>query len=390
MVRLYRFLAFLLVPLRLVLIIIYVIFLCAKSTSKYSLQNEGSVVLFGACRLWRGITNHIEYNKDKLSYSIYRVNKGLEPDVDTPDGVEIIEATSNKFWRDFKSVKFFFEKRGSSFEMYFHENIFEILILTLIVKLNTGHLVAVCTGAEVLHYTKRHIIIRLATRILFLCANKVVYKEPYMPSILLKNRLVSQKRLISVSNGVSDTGSVVQKPSIFQILFLNSFKSWRNISVLIDALSMLKDRNIFLQCKIVGARTEDEFDEVDGLVRANGLQSNVSVEYFSTDPFSFYRNATVFVLAADHVYANNALLEAMAMECVPVISDAPLSELIVPSEDVGFRVPLGDTGRLATVLETLYRDAALVKRCQSNARQHVLREFSEKNRAEIMLRAHHE
>ena len=64
--------------------------------------------------------------------------------------------------------------------------------------------------------------------------------------------------------------------------------------------------------------------------------SNLTVLNFVSDPSKLYKKARFFVLPADVVFANNALLEAMSYGVVPLISRQIGSELIVEDGMNGF------------------------------------------------------
>jgi glycosyltransferase involved in cell wall biosynthesis len=64
--------------------------------------------------------------------------------------------------------------------------------------------------------------------------------------------------------------------------------------------------------------------------------SNLTVLSFISNPSEFYKKARFFVLPAEVVFANNALLEAMSYGVVPLISRQSGSELIVEDGVSGF------------------------------------------------------
>jgi glycosyltransferase involved in cell wall biosynthesis len=66
----------------------------------------------------------------------------------------------------------------------------------------------------------------------------------------------------------------------------------------------------------------------------------------------------VYVLASDYEGLPNALLEAMAHGCVPVVSDIATLADIVDDGNTGFRCPPGDIEAFATAVAALARDPA--------------------------------
>ncbi len=64
----------------------------------------------------------------------------------------------------------------------------------------------------------------------------------------------------------------------------------------------------------------------------------------------------VYVLASEYEGLPNAMLEAMARGCVPVVSDIPTLASVIDDGDTGFRCPPGDMEAFATVVTRLAVD----------------------------------
>jgi len=343
-------------------------------------------LLYGIKRVWRGITNHIRY-LDDIPFRIIRSEKSTERDIEIPDNCKIIDVIPIRIILDL--IYIYEIKKSTSVELYLH--IFELdpFFAALIAKLYSKNLVVICTGGEILHYDKRSRIIKLLIKYTIRLADRVLIKEPYMEDILHNNKMLSRKSsLIHINNGVIDRDySQIQKISS-DILCLDSFKKWRNIVTLIRAIKIIKERNILCNLNIVGARTKSELDYVNGLVGAACVEDYVKVHFFTSNPFLWFGKSSIFVLPADHVYANNALLESMVAQCVPIISDVKKSSDLVLHNKTGYIVELNSPIDLANRIIMLLNDDMLRTTMGKAARDFVLVNFCERSRSNRIKYAH--
>ena len=93
------------------------------------------------------------------------------------------------------------------------------------------------------------------------------------------------------------------------------------------------------------------------------LKEVVCFEGFRSDPNTFFRRASIFVLPSRFEGMPNALLEAMASGLPSVVSDASPGPLEMVHDGVeGLVVPSEDVNALALALERLMSDSALRER----------------------------
>jgi GalNAc-alpha-(1->4)-GalNAc-alpha-(1->3)-diNAcBac-PP-undecaprenol alpha-1,4-N-acetyl-D-galactosaminyltransferase len=113
----------------------------------------------------------------------------------------------------------------------------------------------------------------------------------------------------------------------------------------------------------------------DGLkARAAGLGIAGRVRWYGvvSDPYVFYRGASVFVLPSRVEGTPNALLEAMSCGLPVIVSDgAPGLLELVEDGVTGLVVPVNDAAALAAALARLARDPALCRRLGEAARERV-------------------
>lgn len=371
------------IPVRLICIVIF--FFIIKYFYKCN-KGEDRILVFGVKRIWRGITNHISYLKH-VPFSIVRANKSTEVDVDIPDNCSVIDSINFVCITDWIYIKKV--ARSSSVELYLH--IFEVdaLIAALVAKLFKKNLVVICTGGELLHFESRLLLIRLLLKSTLRLANKILIKEPYMKKILDDNNLLPEHvEVINITNGVIDRNYNVYKEDYTNLLFLNSFKKWRNIEILIKAMKIVKSQNFSCTLNIVGARSKSEYDYVNNLIEDYGVRSVVKVHYFSDDAFYWFDKSSIYLLPADHTYANNALLESMVARCVPIISNVERSNELVINNKTGFIVQLNNPVEIANKIKLLLNDIPLLNQMGNSARDFVLQNYSEDSRSKIIRMAH--
>jgi glycosyltransferase involved in cell wall biosynthesis len=381
-----NFISSITLPIR--LLILMVVILLSKAFSGSNKVRNPVVFLFGVSRVWRGITNPMFFLKDAVKYLVIRSGRGIEEDSQIPDNCSLINISTTFLVKDFQLINILLRTEGNSAELYFHTKIYDVFVYAICCRAIGINLIGVCTGAEILHYGNRSLVFRVLAKWSLRLCSKVVYKEPYMPTIIEKFSLVKHQNLISVKNGVFDRGLDVDKKKKNQILFLNSFKKWRNIDVSIHAIKLVKKSGVNIRFDFIGARDLEEYRYAQSFALEHDVFEEVGIHYFSNDVNSWYKKSSIFVLVADHVYANNSLLEAMAAGCVPIVSDVSLASEIVLDGVNGFVVPLGDYAALADRLKRLVTEDNLASQMAVAARAHVLKNFSESDRAIQMGLAH--
>ncbi len=89
--------------------------------------------------------------------------------------------------------------------------------------------------------------------------------------------------------------------------------------------------------------------ELEGRVRALGLEGQVSLPGWVENPWAFMARAALFVLSSRHEGFGNVLVEALACGCPSVSTDCPAGPAEI-LEDPSLLAPVGDPEALAGVM----------------------------------------
>jgi glycosyltransferase involved in cell wall biosynthesis len=105
------------------------------------------------------------------------------------------------------------------------------------------------------------------------------------------------------------------------ILYLSNLIRGKGILLLIEAASILKQRNISFELRIAGAEGDVTYAEINSLVKNYGLHDNVTVlgPRFGEEKYEEFRRAGIFVLPSNYDTFGLVLLEAMQFG-VPCVS----------------------------------------------------------------------
>jgi len=205
----------------------------------------------------------------------------------------------------------------------------------------------------------------------------VLYRETYMPSALKKLNVRNEK-VIFDPNKVN-VKPFKSPPKTFEILYLNSFHKYRNVDLLVKAIPI-----VLLSCqnfsvRIVGAQTVSELDWLRQLSSKLGVDSYVTVEFWTSDPVRYYSNASIFVLPADVVYLNFSLLEAMERGLTPIIADVTDANKIINNGYDGYICDKNEKD-IAERIIYLLKNPDVLSSMGRRAHEKVEREFNDYNR----------
>ena len=154
----------------------------------------------------------------------------------------------------------------------------------------------------------------------------------------------------------------VEKESIPCILFLSNMMKSKGALVLLDALKILKDRQIPFICKYVGGETREinavQFAEE---IRLRGLENNVTYmgARYGKEKVSVFQSADIFVLPSFMEAFPLTILEAMQFSLPVVASKIGGIPSIVHEGENGFLVNVADVQSLAVSLQKLILDEEL-------------------------------
>jgi len=157
------------------------------------------------------------------------------------------------------------------------------------------------------------------------------------------------------------------------ILAVGTLSKRKNLSLVLDALTRLTDSA--WSFVIVGDGAER--DALDARAASLGIRDRVRFagSVARADIGRYFAAADVFVHAAVMEAAGNVILEALAVGCPIVCTDAGGPTEYVCDGDTGFVVPPGDTPALASRVGQLLASPALRCEMAHNARASAEREF---------------
>ncbi len=217
---------------------------------------------------------------------------------------------------------------------------------------------------------------------------------------------IEDNRIVVVYNGI-DTGSFQRVPDTAElrrtigvenrrvILFVGHFGPRKNLSLLLDAMSMVLREvpDAFLLCvggtpKWLG--TTAYWTILTEKIRSLSLENAVKLvgEIPHRELQAFYSMADVFVLPSHYEGLGKVILEANACGVPVVASRTSGVPEIVKDGLNGFLVEPGDVADLAEKLTLLLKDVSLARKMGAEGRKMVLASFTWERTARDLLEAY--
>lgn len=197
-----------------------------------------------------------------------------------------------------------------------------IYIYLLLIKLFKLKTITVERG-ELIFWNNKSALQKSFLKLLYKKTNLVWYREIYMKEILNKMKV---KRIEFNHNCCRIPANKPDLIKTIDFLWVNRVIKERKVDWFIKAL----------------AGDQNAINVIVGDIKNNlsSIYSNYNLSKFEikgySDPTAYYLKSKFFVLPADIVYANNALLEAMSHGIVPLVSDVTGSNLIVNHLENGY------------------------------------------------------
>lgn len=247
--------------------------------------------------------------------------------------------------------------------------------------------VSVCMGGEILYWKEHSFLKKWSLKRLLRGSRLVILKEPYQKEYIKKFGLYDPDRVPTVelpnAVDVKEDFSRDEKEDI--ILFLNSFKPWRNPEVVVSAFGKIQKEVPGARLIMAGYRTDAEYRRVQAEMEPEWAQK-VEIIPYRLDNRNLYDRAKVFVLPADLIYLNNSLLEAMERGVPAVIGNMdPHGSRVIQDGINGFRVNINPEALAARVIELL-RNENLRRRLGEKARMTVIDRFNNRDRIDKLCR----
>ena len=211
----------------------------------------------------------------------------------------------------------------------------------------------------------------------------IIAKEFYLNEGAIRLKLGHKTHMLhncvpDVSGGMSPYAG-----RTIDLLFLNTPRRMRHVLFLVDVIAKLLERNPGLKVTIAGFGVLDEkYNSIEldyqrdvlHKIEALGLKDKIELKGFVRNAPELMSASKVFILPADVIYCNYALLEAMSCGCVPVVADGEGARLVVEDGVGGFVRPLSVPAFVNAVESALQPE--MWERYSQNARRKIDEEYS--------------
>lgn len=206
--------------------------------------------------------------------------------------------------------------------------------------------------------------------------------------------LISKKKKIEIIRSSTDLekfnpeNKKKNKKIKNKIITIARFKEKKGIAYLIEALAILKEKNIKFNFTLIGSGPLK--NEYDAQIKRLSLEKNIVIKYPLPQEkiVEELSNSSVMVLPCiradngDRDVLPNVLKEAMAMKVPVITSDiAEIHELIENKKD-GILIPPRDPKKIAESISLIFKNKRLAKKLGENGRKKIEKNFNVKIEAE--------
>ena len=151
----------------------------------------------------------------------------------------------------------------------------------------------------------------------------------------------------------------------FDVVSVGQLIERKRMDVLIDAVALLRDRGLFVRVGIAGEGPLRSALEARIVDRKVG--DRVELLGFRQDVEAVLRRGRVFALVSAWEGVPFALVEALCVGLVPVVTDVGTIVDLIQENENGHFVPVGDAAALAAVLERVLTDPSHRERLRKAA-----------------------
>lgn len=282
----------------------------------------------------------------------------------------------NKLGRLWHTVAALLTYRPHNVELYLTG--YMALPYALLAKITGRNLIVILRGLEFKsHRTTWYYALVLKM------SDLIIAKEFYLNEGAIRLKLGYKTHMLH--NCVPDVSGIMSPYAgrTIDLLFLNTPRRMRHVLFLVDVVAKLLERNPDLKVTIAGFGVLDEkynsieLDyqrEVLHKIEALGLKDKIELKGFVRNAPELMSASKVFILPADVIYCNYALLEAMSCGCVPVVADGEGARLVVEDGVGGFVRPLSVPAFVDAVESALQPE--MWEHYSQNARRKIDEEYS--------------
>ncbi len=226
-------------------------------------------------------------------------------------------------------------------------------------------------------------------------AKLIIVKELNILEDLKRLRWVPQSKIRFLGNAVpvvkGKSARWEERP--IDVIFLNTIKPFRNVPILLQALEQAFCWKVDLKVLIAGfsvfeneirGRFKEEENKVLQMMDRMEMGERIELRGFVNDGRSLLAKSKVFILPADIVFPNFALLEAMSLGCVPIVGDGEGAKNIVDHESSGLVVSR-TAQAISHALIKVLSDSHVWQQYSLNAKAKIEKNFSISQWADHLL-----
>lgn len=278
-------------------------------------------------------------------------------------------------------------KKPKYIEIYFEGLGINQMFYSLVGVINGTMVVSVFRGGELYYYkglkfnyaTLHSMLSLLVGRI----SSFVLFREIYMEE-QFKKFGYSEHKFFFDYNRVKVTREPLVELTTNNVLFLNGFKEWRRLDLVIDCIPKVVKKVPNVKFTLVGYRNSKEFNSVQRMINELSVQEYVEVFPWTNEPQKYYSNASIFVLPADLIFCNFSLLEAMERGIPAIVSRVKDSERIVVDNYNGLLVNQ-NSGELANSIIQLLKNRDKLNEFGKNARAIIEKQYNDEKRLDFVF-----
>ncbi len=204
----------------------------------------------------------------------------------------------------------------------------------------------------------------------------VIFISDYNRNLFPRKNIVGEK-IYNPVNPIffSKTQVTGQIDSISYVGRINKNK---NLSIVLQALAMLKKENIIFNLHVVGGYKDNYYEnEINEIVNENNLGPQVTFYGWQTQEqiLQVHEKCRIFVLPSQQETMPVVIGEAMALGKVVVASNVGAVSEMVTDKTSGFLFERNNLDQLCNLLRLLYQNKSLIDSISNNARVEAKEKF---------------
>ncbi len=220
-------------------------------------------------------------------------------------------------------------------------------------------------------------VVRKENKILYVPAyfilERLAFAKAKKVFIATKNKFNKLKgsKYIYLPNGVNLKRFSYQKTAGKRLVFVGRFERQKNLFFLIEAISNLPQKE--RSATFIGSGSQEE--ELRKYASEKGITLKILKPVSNQELPKLLRQFSIFALTSLAEGSPKALLEAMAIGLVPIVTNFRTAKEVVQDGVNGY-IAAYDVKEYSDKLKFLLRDAKLTKRISQNARQTIIKNFN--------------